>query len=141
MPRALFSWLCISLLLGISAAAKEVPGQYIVVLAGEPAITTGPLKSSQLSARRSAVRSTQARVRAALEARQVEVIASVETVLNAIVVKARDPSALASTPGVAQVFPVRLYKNSSIGSVLRKHPQPGTLSAVGTTLAPASRSA
>ena len=110
MPRVLFSWLCIILLLGVSAAAKDVPGQYIVVLAGEPAITTVPVKSSQFAASRLAVRSAQARVRAALEASQVEVIASIETVLNAIIVKAGDPSTLASTPGVAQVFPVRLYK-------------------------------
>ena len=56
------------------------------------------------------MRSAQARVRATLESRRVEILDSVETVLNALIVKTDDPSVLSSTPGIVQVLPVRLYK-------------------------------
>lgn len=109
MNRSL-QWLLAGCLLVASLQAQDVPGQYIVVLSGEPAIAAVKQKGVRLAASQSAVRSAQANVRAALEANNVEVLTSVDTVLNAMVVKADDPSLLASTPGVAGVYPVRLYK-------------------------------
>lgn len=105
MHRKTLRWLAVSLFLGLSLRAKDVPGQYIVQLADiDPAAV--PRKGARLAA----VRTAQARVRQALEEKQVEVLTTVGTVMNAMVVKADDPAALEGTPGVAKVYPVRLYK-------------------------------
>jgi subtilisin family serine protease len=85
------------LLLGaVLASGQEVPGQYIVSLS-EPAKGT---------------RSAQSRgvVRAALESKRVRVTTEFQHALNGFVVEAPDAATVASTPGVARVFPVRMYK-------------------------------
>ena len=67
-------------------------------------------KGLSSATRQEAVRSAQARVRAALESKNAQVLASIGTVMNALIVKADDPTMLQNTPGVAHVYPVRLYK-------------------------------
>lgn len=95
---ASFLFLAVSLLPG-----QVVPGRYIVELAGEPA---------GKSARKAVVQTQQRRARAALAQRGVEVLDSVETVANALFVRAtsEQAAALAALPDVALVEPVRLAK-------------------------------
>ena len=109
MKRTIYPWLLATILFLSSAAAKDVPGQYIVELTSDPAFAVTE-KGVRSVARQQAVRSAQARVRAALESNQIQVLASIGAVMNALVVKADDPAVLQSTPGVARVYPVRLYK-------------------------------
>ena len=108
--KQLFNAALLALLICSWAIAQDVPGEYIVELAGNPAVATAPAKGPRLSSGRAAVQAAQASVRSALAAANVEVTASVDTVMNALIVKSDDPALLSSTPGVARVYPVRLYK-------------------------------
>src|SRR5688572_14910656 len=110
MSSLLRAWLMATLLLVSALTAQIVPGEYIVELADDPAIPAAPVKAPRSVSARAAVRSAQARVQAALESNNVEVLASVDTVLNALMVRTDDPTVLGSIPGVARVYPVRLYK-------------------------------
>ena len=108
--KQLFNAALLALLICSWAIAQDVPGEYIVELTGNPAVAPAPAKGPRLSSGRAAVQAAQASVRSALAAANVEVTASVDTVMNALIVKSDDPALLTSTPGVARVYPVRLYK-------------------------------
>ena len=86
----------------VPLAAQVVPGRYIVELSEEPAALAKD--------RRSAVRSAQDRTRRALADRGLNVLASVGTVANALIVEAGSETELASLPGIRRVHAVRLYK-------------------------------
>src|SRR5687767_11540771 len=79
-----------------------VPGRYIVELADEPAALS--------KGRLAAVRSGQDRVRQSVASRGAQVVGSVETVANALIVEAASGADLVGLPGVRRVHPVRLYK-------------------------------
>jgi minor extracellular serine protease Vpr len=79
-----------------------VPGRYIVELADEPAALS--------KGRLAAVRSGQDRVRQSVASRGAQVVGSVETVANALIVEAASEADLTGLPGVRRVHPVRLYK-------------------------------
>ena len=94
------------------AAAETIPGRYIVELTGSTALTRASANRRQLAVQRNAVRASQQAVRTALERRGVEVLDSVDTVANALLVSADDAAAagLASLPGVQRIYPVRRHK-------------------------------
>jgi subtilisin family serine protease len=106
------------LLLFVSALTalpvELVPGRYIVELQDEPVLDSprGSVRFASKDARRQAVRSAQARVRAAAEQNGVVVWDTVENVANALLVEGSDAevAALESTPGVKRVRPVKLYR-------------------------------
>ena len=98
-----------------SAAAQVVPGQYIVVLQGEPAAASlarqglrAASATRALSNERARVRQEQAGVRAELARRGGRVTGSVDVVANALIVQmpADRVAQLRSMPGVRQVYPV-----------------------------------
>lgn len=103
----------VSILLAVGASAQIVPGQYIVELAGQPAVDVSRKTSMQAASpeRVAAVRAAQERLSRRLAARGVRVVASVENVANALIVEASetDAAALATDPAVSRVHPVRLY--------------------------------
>lgn len=94
------------------AGAQVVPDLYIVELAGEPAaaVAIGGMKGRReaVADRRAQIQAEQRAVRAALAERGIEVLESVDTVANALVVRVREREAagLTSVPGVVRVHPV-----------------------------------
>ena len=100
------TWLLMLVLLAGGATAQIVPGEYIVELSGDPVSGKGVRTASA----RATVQAAQARVETLLVRRNVEVLGAVDTVLNALAVRTDDASALNAVPGVARVYPVRLYK-------------------------------
>jgi subtilisin family serine protease len=87
----------------LPALAQVVPDIYIVELRGEPAAA-----AAAKTQRRVAIRAEQSAVREAAQAMGGEVITSVRTVANALVVRIADARAgdLERLPGVARVYPV-----------------------------------
>src|SRR6266545_1470035 len=81
-------------------AGQTIPGRYIVELSGEPAIST----STKGMHRQAAMDR-----RAAVEQQDAQVIDTVDTVANALIVQAKSADALAKLPGVKRVHQVRLY--------------------------------
>lgn len=99
------------------AAGQAIPDRYILELTSEPAIApaTDPAKGEARQAgpdRSARVRAEQTRVRRSLGGRKVEVTASLENVVNALVVHAPGQSAadLARIPGVKRVYKDRTYR-------------------------------
>jgi minor extracellular serine protease Vpr len=97
------------------AAGQVVPDRYILELAGEPAARAVAGKSAARAAmadRRAAVIAQQQRVRAAVAAADVEVLGSVDTVANALFVRAgaEQIERLRQTPGVLRVYRIRMYR-------------------------------
>src|SRR5690242_1448016 len=90
-------------------AGQTIPGRYIVELSGEPAISTSTKGMHRQAAmdRRAAVRARQQEMRAAVEQQDAQVIDTVDTVANALIVNARSADALAKLPGVKRVHQVR----------------------------------
>ena len=94
------------------AGAQVVPDLYIVELAGEPAaaVAIGGIKGRReaVADRRAQIQAEQRAVRAALTERGIEVMESVDTVANALLVRAPsvDAAALTAIPGVVRVHPV-----------------------------------
>jgi subtilisin family serine protease len=102
------------LFLALPLFGQIVPGRYIVELTGEPAAVAAsrsPLNQRRgvIENRRAELRAVQQRVRAVIKAQSAEVVASVDTVANALIVQVPDSQAarLSSIPGVARVSPVR----------------------------------
>ena len=98
-----------------SAAAQVVPGQYIVVLQGEPAAASlarqglrAASSASELGSERERVRLEQQRVRVELVRRGARVTGSLDVVANALIVQVSPSQAaqLQSIPGVQQIYPV-----------------------------------
>ena len=104
--------------------AQVIPGRYIVELSGEPAAAVAArqprqLRQSAMATRRSELRGTQQRVRGRVEALQAEVLGSVDTVANALLVRIPDSAAqrLVAIPGVVRVSPVwegRLFLDRAV---------------------------
>jgi subtilisin family serine protease len=99
------------LLLWVSlAAAQVVPDVYIVELQGSPGAAFASKDNARAVAsdRLARIDAEQASVRRAIEAQQAQVIADVDIVANALIVRVPDSLAgnLSSIPGVARVYPV-----------------------------------
>lgn len=82
-----------------------VPGRYIVELEGPPAA-----RHARPERRRVEIRDQHQAAERWLRAQRARVVASVDTVLNAVVVEAPDAAALRRLPGVRRVTPVRAYE-------------------------------
>ena len=100
-----------------AAGAGIVPDRYIVELSSEPAAgrVAGRGKSVnrlELERHRAEVRTEQARIKAAIQQAGGEVLDSLDTVANAILVRipASQASRLSSLPGVKRVYPMREFK-------------------------------
>jgi minor extracellular serine protease Vpr len=99
-----------ALLLWLPLAAQVVPDLYIVELSGEPAAVYAAQEGRRpAESQRGRVQAQQASLRRALEQAGAEVVDSVDTVANALVVRLADSEAwrLSAMPGVRRVHPVR----------------------------------
>ena len=95
------------------ALAQLVPGRYVVELNGAPLGAEVRTKGREaLRDQVAAIRSEQARVRALIEQRNGKVLSSLDSLMNALIVKIADADAstLSQLPGVKQVYPVHQYK-------------------------------
>ena len=100
------------------AAGQVVSDRYIVELAGEPAASGVSAagkridRRAAIADRRGAVLAQQQRVLASVQAENVEVLGSADTVANALFVRAGSDelARLRQVPGVVRVHPVRLYR-------------------------------
>jgi subtilisin family serine protease len=118
LSKSALPYFVILLLAGLLNGAPIVPGRYIVELSAEPAAipergSAGKSATrSAMASRRAAVLNQQSRVRAALSERSVQVVDSVDTVANALVVQAQPDriAELFALSGVIRIVPVRLYK-------------------------------
>ena len=106
-------FLAITVVVGPELQAAVIPGHYIVQLSTEPVAAhlarqgkRAALRSADAYAHRAIVRAEQADVRRRLPA-ETTVLASVDTVANALLVTGGDPAILAALPGVRRVLPVR----------------------------------
>lgn len=105
LARLLFAFLA-----GLPLAAQSIPGSYIVELSVAPAVETGRREARRPAVDgRAVLRAQQQTFRQAAEAAGARVVASVENVLNALMVRISDDraGALESLPGVSRVYPVR----------------------------------
>src|SRR5262249_2102747 len=92
----------------ISAFGQVIPGRYIVELSGDPAATSAAARAQVLTARRAAVRVPQLDIRRQCPQQGGQVIESLDTVYNGLIVTVPDARAaeLAQIPGVIAVHPV-----------------------------------
>jgi minor extracellular serine protease Vpr len=101
------------ILLSASALAQRAPGRYVVELNGAPLGAEVRTKGrAALQNRVTAIRSEQAQVRALIEQRNGKVLSSLDSLMNALIVKINDADApaLSSLAGVKKVYPVHWYK-------------------------------
>lgn len=96
-----------------AAPGQLVPGRYVVELTANPLGAEVRTKGKDaLKDRQAVLHSEQTRVKALIEQRKGKVLSSVESLMNALLVKIddADASALSSLPGVRKVYPVYEYK-------------------------------
>jgi minor extracellular serine protease Vpr len=99
-------------LLAPLGVAQVVPGRYVVELSGEPlGAAVKAQGKAALGTRHAQILSEQARTRTLIEGQVGKVLSSVDSVMNALLVNIPDEeaAALASLPGVKQVYPVHEY--------------------------------
>lgn len=133
----------VSFLLFVPLDAQTVPGRYIVELTGDPVAAHAERVSARADrrfdmqgpaarARRQALRLEQRAVRDAAASQQVEVVGSLESLSNALIVRVADANAAAleRLPGVRKVHPVRLF-HMSLDRALQLHKVPEAWSQVG----------
>lgn len=111
--------LILVLIFAVAAAAQVVPDQYIVELSADSVAGLAARKhkrmsrsDAELAQHREAVREQQRRLRSGVESSGAQVLDSVETVHNAIVVRASGEGVerLRRLPGVKAVRPDRVYQ-------------------------------
>jgi subtilisin family serine protease len=99
--------------------ARVVPDRYVVELTGEPVAASAARQGRRSDLRGPAARERRARLheehramRARVQQENAEVLDSIETVANALVVRVSEARAarLARLPGVARIHPVREFK-------------------------------
>lgn len=102
-----------SVLWSAVALAQIVPGRYVIELNGAPLGAEVRTKGREaLRDRLTAIHSEQAKVRALIEQRNGKVLSSVDSLMNALIVKINDTdvSSLSALPDVKRVYPVRQYQ-------------------------------
>jgi minor extracellular serine protease Vpr len=100
-------------LLSVPGLAQLVPGRFVVELSGAPLGAEVRTKGrSALSSRVAAIRAEQGRVRVLIEQRNGKILSSLDSLMNALIVKiaGTDATALSQLAGVKQVYPVYQYK-------------------------------
>ena len=108
---------------------EVVPGRYIVELDSEPVAARarrGRMQSPAAAAHRQRIRAEQTQMRTRLQQRRARVLESVDTVANALFVEAsaEDIAAIAATPGVKRVLPVRkLHRLIDTAASLHRVPE------------------
>jgi minor extracellular serine protease Vpr len=117
MNRAFVRPLWLALLLLTVSWAGVVPDRYIVELTGEPVAVRLAgrglhLDQTEATRHRTNVRIEQARTKLAIEQAGGQVLESLDTVANALLVRmpASDRAKLEGLPGVKRVLPVREFK-------------------------------
>ncbi len=125
------------------AVGQTVPGRYIVELTGDPIAVHAErrvgrvdrrldMQSPRARARRQALRMEQRAVRDRAVEQNAEVVDSVESLANALIVRVPDEkaAALGRIPGVRRVHPVRLF-HMSLDRALPLHRVPEAWAQVG----------
>ena len=115
------------------ATAQVVPDRYVVELSEAPLGAEVRTKGkAALSDRLRAIQSEQGRAKAAIEARAGKVTTSVESVMNALLVRlpGQDPSVLAALPGVKRVYPVHQVQ-TTLENALAIHRVPAAWTLIG----------
>jgi len=111
--------LCAFLSAASGMFGQVVPGRYILELSGDPAAVSAvkagarfAAREASFAARRTGVRQGQAAARAAVASRGGTVLASMDTVINALIVTIPDARAndLLQIPGALQLHPVHQVK-------------------------------
>ncbi len=100
------------------ASGQFVSGRYIVELSGAPAAEAAAGKgdrvarAAEIAGRRAAVRAEQQALRPRIEGAQARVLDAVDTVANALIVRAAasEVARIAAVPGVLRVHRVREFK-------------------------------
>src|SRR4029079_6696369 len=117
MKTALLRHLCLAVVFVCGGWAQIVPDRYIVELVSEPVagrMASHGRHANQIEAasHRGDVRLEQSRTKAAVEREGAEVLDSVDTVINALMVRmpASEAAKLEGVPGVKRVHPVREFK-------------------------------
>ncbi len=93
--------------------AQLVPGRYVVELSGAPLGAEARTRGREaLRDRVASIRTEQARVSRLIEQRNGKVLSSLDSLMNALIIRIPDSDApaLSSIPGVKQVYPVHQYK-------------------------------
>ena len=125
---------CVGVMLWAAAAAAQVvPGRYVVELLEEPlgaAVRTAG--KSALGNRHRTILSEQAQARTLIEQRTGRVLSSVDSLMNALIVRIPDEQAatLATLPGVKQVYPVYEVK-MHLDHALPLHQVPAAWTRIG----------
>lgn len=124
-----FKYFVLQFALIFALKAQIVPGQLIVELSGDPAITNSASVAdhrrvqTEMVTRRVSVRAQQAKMRQSV-ARVAKVLDSVELVANAFIVEGNDADALRAIPGVTRVLPVyELHAVLDVMSVVHHVPE------------------
>jgi minor extracellular serine protease Vpr len=96
------------LLLTLSLFGQVVPGRYILQLSGEPAASSSAVRALGMETRRAAVRQRQLDIRRQVPQHGGQVVESLDTVYNGLIVTVPDARAaeLAQIPGVVAVHKV-----------------------------------
>ena len=101
-----------AVLLTLAAYAQVVPGRYIVELTRSPLGAEVRTKGrAALKDRAAQIQTDQARIRPLIERHQAKVLASMDSLFNALIITAPDSeaAAIAAIPGVKKVYPVYQY--------------------------------
>ena len=97
----------------VAATAQVIPGRYIVELTGNPLGAEVRTKGrAAMRGRAGQIQSEHARMRPMIEQHQGKVLASTDSLLNALIVAVPDSeaAAIAAMPGVKKVYPVYEYR-------------------------------
>ena len=115
----------------VTATAQVVPDQYVVELSEEPLGAAVRTKTkAALSDRHRPILAEQARAESAVETRRGRVLASVDSLMNALIVNAPDAAALAAIPGVKAIYPVTLA-HAALDHALALHQIPTAWNTIG----------
>ena len=123
--------LAMLVMLATVSAGQVVPDQYVVELSEEPLGAAVRTKAkAALSDRHRPILSEQARAKSAIEATRGRVLASVDSLMNALIVHAPDAAALSAIPGVKAVYPVTLA-HATLDHALALHQIPTAWNSIG----------
>jgi minor extracellular serine protease Vpr len=115
------------------AVAQVIPGRYVVELTEEPLGAAVRIKGkAALSEHNGRIVSEQARVKALIERQNGQVLSSVDSLMNGLLVSIPDEeaAALASLPGVKNVYPVHEFK-ADLDRALPIHKVPAAWARIG----------
>ena len=115
------------------AAAQVIPDRYVVELMEVPLGAAVRTKGkAALADRHRAILTEQSRMKSAIEGQRGQVIATTDSLMNALIVKlpGQDAATLATMPGVKKVYPVHLMK-ATLDRALALHHVPAAWALIG----------